>query len=63
MDSPFKANDVRKAKNCHKYIGDGCAGSYTDYYRRAVGDLGNCSSYVAQDKVRPHSPKSEKLTC
>ena len=46
-----QANDVRKAKQCAKYVGDGCAGSYTDFYRRAAGELGNCSSYLAGDRV------------
>jgi len=51
VDSQQQANDVRKAKQCVKFVGDGCAGSYTDFYRRAVGDLGNCSSYLPGDRV------------
>mmetsp|Transcript_15811 Transcript_15811/g.26692 ORF Transcript_15811/g.26692 Transcript_15811/m.26692 type:complete len:209 (+) Transcript_15811:1-627(+) len=51
LNSPFKANDVRKSKECVKYIGDGSAGSYTDQYRRAVGELGNTSKYKKEDRV------------
>lgn len=30
VDSPFKLNDVRKARSANKFVGDGCAGEAAD---------------------------------
>ena len=50
-ESKFKAIDVAKARLCTKFVGRGVAGSYTEHYRSAAGELANCGRYDASDWV------------
>jgi hypothetical protein len=50
-EGKFKAIDVAKARLCTCFIGFGAAGSYTEHYREAAGELANCGNYKSTDWV------------